>query len=191
MNVPLPEIKPNTNSTLESSILNRKSVRRFLDKEIEIEKVSLILWSAQGKRENKRMVPSAGATYPLEIYVNLKNKGFYRYNFNKHLLELVSEKDLSYDLAIASLNQMFIAEAPLNVIICADYDRTCNRYGERGVRYVHIEIGHCAQNVHLITTSLGLVSVPIGAFKDDSVKKLLNLPKKFEPLYIIPIGYPG
>ena len=58
------------------------------------------------------------------------------------------------------------------------------------MRYVFIEVGHCAQNVHLEAIALGLASVPIGAYEDDRVKKVLALPKKIEPLYIIPIGYP-
>ena len=85
---------------------------------------------------------------------------------------------------------MFIAEAFLNIIICAEYSRTTQRYGERGIRYVYMEVGHCAQNIHLQAVALGLVSVPIGAFNDKDVKEVLSLQKKIEPLYIIPIGYP-
>ena len=190
MDIELPEPNFNESRTLEKSILNRESVRSFKKDDIEIEKISLILWAAQGKKGYKRTVPSAGATYPLEIYVSLEKKGYFHYNLKKHRLEKILEEDISYDLAKASLSQMFIAEAPLNVIICADFERTCNRYGDRGVRYVYIEIGHCAQNIHLEVVSLGLGSVPIGAFHDKSVKQVLNLPKNLEPLYIIPIGYP-
>jgi len=78
----------------------------------------------------------------------------------------------------------------MNLIICAEFSRTTWRYGQRGVRYVFIEVGHCAQNVHLEAVALGLSSVPIGAFDDDQVKTVLKLSKKIEPLYIIPIGYP-
>lgn len=64
------------------------------------------------------------------------------------------------------------------------------RYGERGIRYVYMEVGHCAQNIHLEAIALGLGSVPIGAFQDQYVKKVMNLPTNINPLYIIPIGYP-
>jgi len=188
LNLPKPELKGNV--SIEECIYNRESVRRFKDKEIELEKISQLLWSAQGKKGSKRTVPSAGATYPLEIYVVIKNKGIYYYNFESHSLEPKFEgEDYEKGLAEAFLNQYFIREAALNIIICAEFSRTCHRYGERGVRYVLLEVGHCAQNIHLEAVALGLASVPIGAFNDKEVKNVLKLPKNFEPLYIIPIGY--
>ncbi|MFX0003923.1 MAG: SagB/ThcOx family dehydrogenase, partial [Candidatus Hermodarchaeota archaeon] len=176
--------------SLEECIYKRESVRNFSTKAIEIEKISQILWATQGKKGDKRTVPSAGATYPLEIFTIVKDQGYFNYNVNKHVLKLITEEDLSMKLARASLDQYFIAEAYLNIIICAEYTRTTWRYGQRGIRYVFIEVGHCAQNIHLEAVALGLASVPIGAFEDDEVKKVLKLPKKIEPLYIVPVGYP-
>ena len=190
MDIQLPKPYLVGKKCLEECIFERESIRRFKEKEIEIEKISQILWSAQGKKGFKRTVPSAGATYPLEIYVSLKNQGLFLYNLEKHKLEQLTEIDIGRELADASLHQNFIYEAPLNIIICAIFSRTCNRYGDRGIRYVFIEVGHCAQNIHLEAVALGLGSVPIGAYNDEKVKKLLNLPDKIEPLYIIPIGYP-
>ncbi len=187
ISLPKPELKGE--KSLEECIYERESIRNFKDKIIEVEKISQILWATQGRKGEKRTVPSAGATYPLEIYVTLKDKGFFHYNIKTHSLQLITEDDLSKNLARASLDQYFIAEAYLNVIICAEFSRTTNRYGQRGVRYVFIEVGHSAQNIHLEVVALGLVSVPIGAFDDDMVKEALDLPKKIEPLYIIPIGY--
>lgn len=189
MSIQLPKPELKGEKSLEECIYERESVRNYKDKTIELEKISQILWAAQGKKGEKRTVPSAGATYPLDIYVTLKDKGFFHHNIKKHALDLITEEDLSKKLAGASLNQYFIAEAYLNVIICAVFSRTTWRYGQRGVRYVFIEIGHCAQNVHLEAVALGLASVPIGAFEDDKVIKVLDLPKKMEPLYIIPVGY--
>lgn len=189
MSIQLPKPGLKGEKSLEECIYERESVRNYKDKIIELEKISQILWATQGKKGEKRTVPSAGATYPLEIYVTLKDKGFFHYDIKKHALELITEEDLSKKLAGASLNQYFIAEAYLNVIICAVFSRTTWRYGQRGVRYVFIEVGHCAQNIHLQAVALGLASVPIGAFEDDKVIKVLDLPKKMEPLYIIPIGY--
>jgi SagB-type dehydrogenase family enzyme len=190
MSITLPKPELIGSKSLEECIYKRESVRNFRDKIIEIEKVSQILWATQGKKGEKRTVPSAGATYPLEIFAILKNKGYFNYNVKKHVLELITEEDLSRKLARASLDQHFIAEAYLNIIICAEFSRTTWRYGQRGVRYVYIEVGHCAQNIHLEAVALGLASVPVGAFEDDEVKKVLEVPKKIEPLYIIPVGYP-
>ncbi|MCK4480495.1 MAG: SagB/ThcOx family dehydrogenase [Candidatus Lokiarchaeota archaeon] len=188
LKLPNPNLKGEKN--LEECIYERESVRSYKDKEIEFEKISQILWAAQGKKGQKRTVPSAGATFPLEIYITLKDKGFFHYNFEKHVLELITSEDLSKKLAQASWDQNFIAEAYLNVIICAIFERTTQRYGERGVRYVYMEVGHCAQNIHLEAVALSLSSVPIGAYEDNKVKDVLNLKKKIEPLYIIPVGYP-
>ncbi|MFW9818413.1 MAG: SagB/ThcOx family dehydrogenase [Candidatus Thorarchaeota archaeon] len=190
MSISLPKPLIEGKRSLEECIYERESIRHFKDTIIDIKKISQILWATQGKKGGKRTVPSAGATYPLEIYVNLKEKGLFNYNFEKHLLELITEEDLSKKLARASWDQNFIAEAYMNVIICAKFSRTTIRYGERGVRYVFIEVGHCAQNIHLEAVALGLGSVPIGAFEDDKVAEVLKLPKKIEPLYIVPIGYP-
>jgi SagB-type dehydrogenase family enzyme len=189
MEIRLPDPILKGEKSIEECIQERESVRNYREKEIEIEKISQILWATQGKKGEKRTVPSAGATYPLEIYVSLKSKGFFHYNIKKHSLELITHTNLIKELTRASLDQYFIAEAYLNIIICAEFSRTTLRYGQRGVRYVFIEVGHCAQNIHLEAVALGLASVPIGAFEDERVKEVLNLPKRIEPLYIIPIGY--
>ncbi|RPJ48382.1 MAG: SagB/ThcOx family dehydrogenase, partial [Candidatus Latescibacterota bacterium] len=99
-------------------------------------------------------------------------------------------EDLREELAAAAHNQDWVAEAPASLVICADYDRTTNQYGERGVRYADMEAGHVAQNVHLQAAALGLGSAPIGAFHDRAVQELLALPENEEPLYILPIGKP-
>ncbi|KKL66726.1 hypothetical protein LCGC14_2142090 [marine sediment metagenome] len=190
MEIQLPKPDFKGTKSLEKCIYERESVRNYKDKEIELEKISQILWASQGKKGQKRTVPSAGATYPLEIYVNIKDKGFFHYNLEKHLLELINKNDLSEKIAEASWNQHFIAKAYVNIIICAEFSKTTRRYGQRGLRYVFMEVGHCAQNIHLEVISLGLTSVPIGAFEDERVKKVLALKNNIEPLYIIPIGYP-
>jgi SagB-type dehydrogenase family enzyme len=157
--------------SIEKCIYKRKSVRNFKNKDIEIEKVSQLLWVAQGLKNTNRTVPSAGAIYPQELYINLKNQGLYQYDIRTHSLKQKIDEDIAYDLATSALGQIFINKAPLNLIICADYSKTTKRYGKRGFRYVHIEVGHCAQNIHLEAEALYLASVPIGAFKDMEVKK--------------------
>jgi len=175
--------------SLEECIIKRESIRSFKEKSVEIDKISQLLWAGQGKKGYKKTVPSAGGTYPLELVVLIKDKGIFHYESEKHKLKSIKEGNFGKYLANASLNQMFIFEAPLNIVICADFNRTCRRYGDRGVRYVFMEIGHCAQNIELEAVALGLDSVPIGAFQDNEVKKILGLSKNLDPLYIIPIGY--
>lgn len=190
MNIELSKPNFKGEKSLEECIYKRKSVRSFQSREIKMRNISQLLWVAQGIKGSNRTVPSARGTYPLEIYTNIKGKGFFYYNFKEKRLEQKIKKDLSNKLVSAALGQKFISQAPLNIIICADYSRTQKRYGKRGTRYVHMEVGQCAQNIHLQAVSLGLGSVPIGAFGDNEVKVTLNLPKNLDPLYIIPVGYP-
>jgi SagB-type dehydrogenase family enzyme len=181
-------------------INKRISCRSFLPKALSLEQVSILLWSAQGISgagwERRRVVPSAGATYPLELYVVVDRveglrPGIYKYVIESHGLDLLREEGVNYPLAKACLSQMFISDAPLNIIICADFDRTTGRYGrERGQRYVLIEVGHAGQNLYLAATRLGLGTVAIGAFHDFDVSDLLRLPPELKPLYVMPFGYP-
>jgi SagB-type dehydrogenase family enzyme len=86
------------------------------------------------------------------------------------------------------LKQPPVRHAPLTLVFCAVYERTIRKYGERGIRYVHMEAGHAAQNVSLQVVSLGLGTVPVGAFKDELVKSALKLKADESPLYMLPVG---
>lgn len=187
--------QPNTTGkiSLEEAISKRRSQRDFLDKNLSLEQVSQLLWSAQGKTGEKqrysfRATPSAGALYPMELFI-LTKEGSFHYIAEGHTLEVISKKDSREDLAEAALGQNCIRGAPLDIVICAVFGRVTQKYGQRGIRYVHMEAGHLAQNIHLQAVAQGLGSVPIGAFSDEKVKKVLSLPSEYEPLYIIPIGY--
>ncbi|MBU3912160.1 MAG: SagB/ThcOx family dehydrogenase [Candidatus Omnitrophica bacterium] len=189
--LPKPLIKGNI--SLEEAIFRRRSQRSFKQKDLTLQQISQLLWAAQGitlekESYNLRTAPSAGALYPMEIYLLTKN-GLFRYLPNGHRLEPLSEQDLRGDLVVSSLGQVAINQAPVNIVICAVYSRLASKYGQRGIRYAHIEVGHIAQNIHLQSVALGLSSVPIGAFNDEEVKKILSLPANHEPLYIIPVGY--
>lgn len=98
---------------------------------------------------------------------------------------------MTLELARVALNQEFIHQAPLNIIICAEYERTLARYGSRGIRYIHMEVGHAGQNIYLEATALGLATVAIGAFNDERVREVLRLDKQLKPLYIMPVGKPA
>jgi SagB-type dehydrogenase family enzyme len=187
VNLPAPDF---TDASIEKCVEKRRSVRSYKDKELTLGQISNILWAAQGITDDMRgfrAVPSAGATYPLEIFV-AKKDGLYRYLPGSHGLKREMDKDIRKDIANAALGQGFIAKAGMVVVITAVFERTALRYGNRAVRYVHIEVGHCAQNIHLEAIALGLGSVPVGAFNDGKLSTVLKL-RDEEPLYIVPVGY--
>ena len=185
--------KPNLTSrkSLEETISQRRSVRNYQSKPLTIEEISQILWAAQGitkRNSGFRAAPSAGALYPIEIYL-LNKEGLFNYLVEEHSLKRVASYDLRKELTRACLVQNFIAQAPISIVICALFERITPRYGQRGVRYTYVETGHIAQNIHLQAVSLGLSSVPVGAFDDEAVKNALRLPENQQVLYIIPLGY--
>ena len=188
VDLPEPEF---TDQSIEECIQNRRSIRSFKNQALSLNELSNILWAAQGitkKETGFRTAPSAGATYPLYIYFATE-KGLFVYLPKHHAIKKIKDKDLRKDIAKAALDQMFIADAGMVIVITALFENTTWRYKERGVRYVYIEVGHCAQNIHLEAVALDLGSVPIGAYHDDELKELLELDQK-EPLYIIPVGFP-
>ncbi|MBU4376454.1 MAG: SagB/ThcOx family dehydrogenase [Candidatus Omnitrophica bacterium] len=186
--------KPNLKGAMsvEECIQKRRSVRSFSSKPLAAEEVSQLLWATQGitdARRGLRAAPSAGALYPLEIYL-VKGDGVFYYDIENHAIIKNSGGDMRSALSGAALGQASIKEAPASIVICAVRSRTTAKYGGRGNRYVEIEAGHAAENLHLQAVALGLASVPVGAFDDNQVKKVLNLPSGTEPLYIIPAGHP-
>ncbi len=189
----LPEPKLQGEVSLEETIEKRRSIRKFSPDALTAEEIGQIMWSAQGITERGRgfrAAPSAGATYPLELYL-VTEEGVYNYIPGEHILQPVKPGDARPSLARAALGQSFVAEAPASIVVTAVYARTAGRYGaDRGRRYVHMETGHAAQNIHLQAAALGLGSVPVGAFGDDEVSAALSLPEDHEPLYIIPVGRP-
>jgi len=164
-----------------------------------MKQLSQILWAAQGITQEggfKRAAPSAGALYPLEIFAVVgKNSikglkaGAYQYIPASHAVKLSLKSDLRAKIADAALEQNFIAEAPLVIVITADYNRTAKKYGGRAPRYVHIEVGHTGENIMLQSICLDLSSAIVGAFYDEKIASTLQLPPELKPLLIIPVGY--
>ena len=187
--------------SLEEAITRRRSVRDFTPESISQSQLSQILWVAQGISDTRgeyRTVPSAGATYPLEIFavcgrngVDGIDDGVYQYNIDSHSLTQHFKGDVRLELARAALDQEFVYEAPVDIVICAVYERTTGIYGSRGERYVHMEVGHAGQNIYLQATALGLATVAIGAFYDEQVREVLRLDEQYKPLYIMPVGRPA
>ena len=179
--------------TVEQALQHRRSVRTFADESLTLGQVGQLLWAAQGWTRGPigRTAPSAGATYPMELYlvagkVKGLKPGVYHYEFDGHSLALAKKGDLRKKLAGVALGQTSISTAPVVLVLAADYSRTAKRYLERAPRYVHMEVGHIGENVHLQCEGLGLGTVMIGAFEDAAVKKLLGISQ--EPLYIMPVG---
>ena len=208
----LPPPKLDGTMSVEKALANRRSHRRFQDKALSAEKLSQILWSAYGitqPREDNpdrpanrpsfrgglRTAPSAGATFPLEIYAIVGNvtgiePGVYRYISEKHKLVKVIDEDVREELTAAALGQVMIQQAPATIFWSAIFSRSTVRYGDRGrERYVAMDLGHSAQNVYLQAEALGLGTCAIGAFTDAEVSRVLRLPAEEEPLYMMPVGY--
>lgn len=177
---------------LGDALSNRRSVRDFTDQALGPAELSQLLWATQGvtAEDGKRTAPSAGATYPLELYV-VTDTGLHRYDPDQHDLERLAAGDFRAELAKAALDQTSVATAAATFAIAAVYARTQERYGDRAERYVKLEAGHAAQNLLLQAVALDLGAVPIGAFTDGEVARVLQLPADHEPLYLIPVGRPA
>ncbi len=182
--------------SLEEALAHRRSVREFSTSALTLSEISRLAWAAQGiSAPGHRTAPSAGATYPLEIYLavgNVENlsAGVYHYLPEKHRLEVVSSGDIRGPLAAAAVGQGWLSHAPVVVVITGVLDRTAGRYGKRAERYVPMEAGHSAQNLLLEATALGLGATPVGAFDDAEVARLLHLRTGEGPLYLVPVGRP-
>ena len=181
--------------SFEQALSERRSVRDFRPLPLSLAEVSQLLWAAQDVTHASRFrsAPSAGATYPLELYAAVGNvgglqSGLYRYLVREHALVRLGVGDIRAELAAAALGQTWVAAGALSLVISAVYHRTTGRYGSRGERYVHMEAGHASQNVYLQAAALGLGTVAVGAFDDDQVTAVCGMVEDEVPLYIMPIG---
>ncbi len=186
----LPAPSPEETLPVGEAIRRRRSVRRFQDEPLTPDQLSFLFWAAQGitdPAQGLRAAPSAGATYPLDLAL-VSSAGTFWYRVPGHELERVGERDLRADIARASLDQAWMRQAGAIVVVVATPERTTRRYGDRGHRFIAMEAGHVAQNIHLAAVSLGLGSVPVGAFSDRDVARILGLGEGQEALYIICVG---
>ena len=208
--IQLPAPQPDSQTSVEKAITMRRSVRDYVESPLSISEISQILWAAQGftqeRKEPPRMwnpkyewqggmrtAPSAGALYPMEIYLLSGNieglaKGVYKFIPKNHSLRKMMSGDKRTDLCNVALKQAAIEKAAAVIVMAGVYERTSYKYGERAERYVHIEVGSIAENVYLQGTTLGIGTVIIGAFQDAEVKSVLQLPEDEHPLVIMPLG---
>jgi SagB-type dehydrogenase family enzyme len=188
--------------SLEQALTQRRTHRSFQAKPISLEQLSQLLWAAYGVTGSKygialKTAPSAGATYPLDIYVVVGKEavkklepGVYRFIPKGHSLEHLKSGDRRRAAASAALGQMWAAEAPVMFIIAAQYERCTAKYGQRGKTYTHIEAGCVGQNIFLQAEALGLKAGIVGAFDDDALARNLGIPADQPPLLLMPVGHP-
>ncbi len=193
--VQLPTPRFDSETPVEKTLLSRRSVREYRDEPLTLAEIGQLLWAAQGVTApgGLRTAPSAGALYPLELYivagnVNALAPGIYRYRPQTHTLTLMLTGDRRDELSAAALHQSTIRKAPASLVFSAIFARTTGKYAERGIRYVYMDLGHAAENVYLQAVSLHLGTVVIGAFADDSIKRIMSMPPEEEPLSIMPVG---
>jgi SagB-type dehydrogenase family enzyme len=203
--IELPKPAFSSDFSIEEVLEARRSVRSYTDEPVTLEEVSQLLWAAYGItytreglpdfiRGGFKTAPSAGARYPLEIYLvagNVKGllPGIYWYVPEGHVIHRLTDGDVRIDLQAACLSQAFAGKAPISIVWSAVYERCTEKYGDRGRdRYVCMDLGHSAQNVYLQCGSLGLGTCAIGAFSDDSLKKLIGMTEEEVPLYVMPVG---
>jgi len=194
--IKLPKPRQSSSVSVEEALLKRRSVREFGRGALTIEEVAQLLWAAQGITEpvrGLRTSPSAGALYPLEMYVVAANvtglaPGVYKYRPRQHDLAKVGDRDVRPELSRAALEQEFIRDAAIDLVFAAVIERTAVKYGARTTRYVNFEIGHASENVFLQAIALRLATVVVGAFYDEDVKKVVGMDTRESALYIMPIG---
>jgi len=190
--VALPSPSVVGSASLEETLARRRSVRSFSPRPLGAAGVGQLLWAAQGMtdEDGRRTAPSAGATYPLELYA-LTADGVFRYQPADHALQLVRPIDARPELAAAADGQECVASAPLILAITSVAARTEARYQSRAEGYIRLEAGHAAQNVLLQAVALGLGAVPVGWFDKARVGETLEVPPGETPLYLIPVGHPA
>jgi SagB-type dehydrogenase family enzyme len=196
--VSLPTPRDEGDVSVEEAVANRRSRREYGDRPLELRELAQLCWATQGEtdRRGHRAAPSAGALYPLELYVVVGtpgvddlDPGVYRYRPANHDLTRERTGDLQSQLRDAAVDQDHVGAAAVDVVLTAVDERTTGKYGERGsARYVPMEAGHAGENLYLQAESLGLSTVAVGAFNDGRVREIVGAPATHRPLYVFPVG---
>jgi SagB-type dehydrogenase family enzyme len=193
--VPLPPPRVRGTLAVEEAMKRRRSTRAYSRDPLSLAEAAQLLWAGNGETDSGggRTIPSAGALYPLDLYlaagrVDGLPAGVYRYRPERHDLVRIADGDRRGALCAAALEQSCIRSAAAVIVMTADFDRTTGTYGRRGVRYVLMEAGHAAQNVHLQAEADGLGTVVVGAFDDDVVGTILGLPSGVQAFILMPVG---
>ena len=187
--VGLPPARTKGGMSLFQSLAFRRSVRSYAPRVLTPEELSQLVWAAQGVTSSRgfRTAPSAGATYPIELYLLIR-EGVFRYQPGDHALWKLAGNDRRSHLAEAALGQNWIRTAPLSFVIAGITERTAKRYGQRSERYVVTEAGAVAQNIMLAATALDLGSVIVGAYDDLKVATIAMLQEGATPIALVSVG---
>jgi SagB-type dehydrogenase family enzyme len=198
----LPEPSHKGTVSVEETLKVRRTHRSFDSRNLTLEQLSQILWAAYGVTDKKgygrarKTAPSAGALYPMDVYAvvgegSIKDlaAGVYHFLPESHKIETVNNGDLRNAVARASLQQMWMARAPIMIVITGEYARCTVKYGQRGVIYTHIEAGCVGQNVFLQVEAMGLKAGIVGAFDNKKIIQVIGIPTDNDPLLIMPVGY--
>lgn len=193
--IPLPAGNHHERLSLTEALRRRRTQRSFAPLPLTLEEIGALLWAAQGSTgpDGLRTAPSAGALYPLELLlvasaVESLPAGSYRYLPLKHQLQRLAPGEHASAVAAAAHGQGWMAEAAAILAFSTVPARTTGKYGHRGERYIHIEVGHAAQNAALEAAVLGLGCGEVGAFDDAAMAVALGLPAGEQPLYLLPVG---
>jgi SagB-type dehydrogenase family enzyme len=190
----LPKPQKDSGTSIEEALLGRKSVRSFTEKALTLEQVGQLCWAAQGVTHGTgRTAPSAGAVYPLTLYVMVGEsqgilRGVYKYDPLTHKLIYLSDQDKRLALSSAAMGQASVKQAPVVFVITGRYEMVKAVFGDKGEMFTHLEAGHAAENICLQAVGLNLGVVTVGAFDGAAVSRALSLPEDETPLYIIPAG---
>jgi SagB-type dehydrogenase family enzyme len=176
----------------------RRSHRRFTGEPISLETLSWLVWACAGITERRgdralRATPSAGATYAFETLVAVNavtglEPGIYAVDVEKFALRQTVTHAVGDALAEACLGQRNMAAAAVNFAWAMIPDRITARYADRGYRYILLDMGHLGQSLHLAAEAAGLGCCAIGAFKDDEVNSVLEVPTDYPVLYLGTVG---
>ncbi len=178
---------------LEQAISKRRSIREFINKPLDYVQLGQLAWAGQGiteKQKGLRTAPSAGATYPITLYFATQD-GLFVYQPREHRLQQLQSGDIRVRLAGAAFKQKAVADAGCDIILTGSSRNLRTKFANKSRTYMLLEAGHIAQNIQLQAVALGLGSVTIGGFEARSILKLLHRGTDYEPVYIIPVGYPA
>lgn len=199
LSVPEPAASPGAEEVMRS----RRTLRQFTGEPLTLTEVERLLYFTngitgavplEGGTLPLRASPSAGALYPIEVYlaalsVDGLEQGIYHYEVEGNALEFVRPGSFGEEIFEITHRQEMVREASACLFMTAMFGRTKHKYGERGYRYVLLDAGHLAQNLYLESTALGLGCATIGGFLDDRANRLIGVDGLEESvLYMAVVG---
>jgi SagB-type dehydrogenase family enzyme len=174
--------------SVEAALAKRRSVRSFAPQELTLQQVSQLAWAAQGITDAKtghRTAPSAMAVYPMTVYL-VKSDGVFEYVPDGHKLRKLSAGDHRAEVS----GQAAVRQAPLDIVIVGDSGKARAKFRDRADRWMAVEAGLIAENIHLQAVGLGLASLTVGGYAEADVTKALSLSAEQTPVLVIPVGVP-